>query len=74
MSRRKMRNHQASTLALLIAVLHPDLAAHHAAADLQLLALNGAGVRGISSLMILVRLMAAISPDAHPSPATTYTG
>ncbi|KAK3934341.1 acyl transferase/acyl hydrolase/lysophospholipase [Diplogelasinospora grovesii] len=35
---------------------------------LHLLALDGGGVRGLSSLMILRRLMATVDPDAPPKP------
>ena len=34
----------------------------------RLLALDGGGVRGLSSLMILRRLMAAVDPDSPPKP------
>ncbi len=37
------------------------------AADLRLLVLDGDGVRGLSSLMILRRLMAAVDPDGPPN-------
>jgi patatin-like phospholipase/acyl hydrolase len=42
------------------------------AADLRLLALDGGGVRGLSSLMILRRLMAAVDPDAPPKPCDYF--
>ncbi len=38
------------------------------AADLRLLALDGGSVRGLSSLIILRHLMAAVDPDAPPKP------
>ncbi|KAL2131177.1 hypothetical protein VTI74DRAFT_5443 [Chaetomium olivicolor] len=54
-----------------LAVLHPYL--HHTipGTDLRLLALDG-GVRGLSSLMILRRLMATIDPDAPPKPCDYF--
>jgi patatin-like phospholipase/acyl hydrolase len=42
------------------------------ATDLRLLALDGGGVRGLSSLMILRRLMAAVDPDAPPKPCDYF--
>ncbi|KAK3896647.1 acyl transferase/acyl hydrolase/lysophospholipase, partial [Staphylotrichum tortipilum] len=42
------------------------------AGDLRLLALDGGGVRGMSSLMILRRLMAAVDPDAPPKPCDYF--
>ncbi|KAK4031668.1 hypothetical protein C8A01DRAFT_51327 [Parachaetomium inaequale] len=39
---------------------------------LRLLALDGGGVRGLSSLMILRRLMAAVDPDAPPRPCDYF--
>ncbi|KAK4233637.1 acyl transferase/acyl hydrolase/lysophospholipase [Achaetomium macrosporum] len=42
------------------------------AADLRLLALDGGGVRGLSSLMILHRLMAAVDPDVPPKPCDYF--
>jgi predicted acylesterase/phospholipase RssA len=42
------------------------------AGALRLLALDGGGVRGLSSLMILRRLMAAVDPDAPPSPCDYF--
>ena len=42
------------------------------ASDLRLLALDGGGVRGLSSLMILRRLMAAVDPDAPPKPCDYF--
>ena len=36
--------------------------------ELRLLALIGGGVRGLSSLMILERLMESIDPDSPPKP------
>ena len=40
--------------------------------DLRLLALDGGGVRGLSSLMILRRLMAAVNADAPPKPCDYF--
>ena len=40
--------------------------------DLRLLALDGGGVRGLSSLMILQQLMATIDPDAPPKPCDYF--
>ncbi len=42
------------------------------AADLRLLAFDGGGVRGLSSLMILRRLMTAVDPDAPPKPCDYF--
>ncbi|KAK4233664.1 acyl transferase/acyl hydrolase/lysophospholipase, partial [Achaetomium macrosporum] len=42
------------------------------ATDLRLLALDGGGVRGLSSLMILRRLMATVDPDAPPKPCDYF--
>ncbi len=42
------------------------------AADLRLLALDGGGVRGLSSLMILRRLMAEVDHDAPPKPCDYF--
>ncbi|KAK4031936.1 acyl transferase/acyl hydrolase/lysophospholipase [Parachaetomium inaequale] len=42
------------------------------ATDLRLLALDGGGVRGLSSLMILRRLMATVNPDAPPKPCDYF--
>ncbi|KAK4119890.1 FabD/lysophospholipase-like protein [Parathielavia appendiculata] len=39
---------------------------------LRLLALDGGGVRGLSSLMILRRLMATVDPDAPPKPCDYF--
>jgi patatin-like phospholipase/acyl hydrolase len=39
---------------------------------LRLLSLDGGGVRGISSLMILQRLMEAIDPDNPPKPCDCF--
>jgi hypothetical protein len=36
--------------------------------DVRLLALDGAGVRGLSALMILEQLMQAVNSDAPPKP------
>lgn len=40
--------------------------------DVRLLALDGGGVRGLSSLMILRRLMATVDPDAPPKPCDYF--
>ena len=40
--------------------------------DLRLLALDGGGVRGLSSLMILQQLMATVDPDAPPKPCDYF--
>jgi patatin-like phospholipase/acyl hydrolase len=40
--------------------------------DLRLLALDGGGVRGLSALMILERLMEAVDPDAPPKPCDYF--
>ncbi|EXA32212.1 hypothetical protein FOVG_16583 [Fusarium oxysporum f. sp. pisi HDV247] len=40
--------------------------------NLRLLALDGGGVRGLSSLMILRRLMATVDPDAPPKPCDYF--
>ncbi|KAG7289880.1 hypothetical protein NEMBOFW57_006257 [Staphylotrichum longicolle] len=42
------------------------------ASNLRLLALDGGGIRGLSSLMILRRLMAAVDPDAPPKPCDYF--
>jgi patatin-like phospholipase/acyl hydrolase len=42
------------------------------AGALRLLALDGGGVRGLSSLMILRRLMTAVDPDAPPRPCDYF--
>ena len=39
---------------------------------LRLLALDGGGVRGLASLMILRRLMATVDPDAPPKPCDYF--
>src|SRR5205814_1267914 len=39
---------------------------------LRLLALDGGGVRGLSSLMILRRLMATVDPDSPPKPCDYF--
>ena len=41
-------------------------------AGLRLLALDGGGVRGLSSLMVLQQLMEAIDPDAPPKPCKYF--
>ncbi|KAH7132768.1 acyl transferase/acyl hydrolase/lysophospholipase, partial [Dactylonectria macrodidyma] len=40
--------------------------------DIRLLALDGGGVRGLSSLMILQNLMATIDPDSPPKPCDYF--
>lgn len=40
--------------------------------DIRLLALDGGGVRGLSSLMILRSLMAAVDPDNPPKPCDYF--
>ncbi|KAF2468373.1 FabD/lysophospholipase-like protein [Lindgomyces ingoldianus] len=40
--------------------------------DLRLLALDGGGVRGLSSLMILQQLMETVNPDAPPKPCDYF--
>jgi patatin-like phospholipase/acyl hydrolase len=40
--------------------------------DIRLLALNGSGVRGLSSLMILQSLMETIDADAPPKPSDYF--
>ncbi|KAL9569225.1 hypothetical protein ACKAV7_006811 [Fusarium commune] len=40
--------------------------------DIRLLALDGGGVRGLSSLMILQNLMSTIDPDAPPKPCDYF--
>ena len=40
--------------------------------ELRLLALDGGGVRGLSSLMILERLMQIIDPDSPPKPCDYF--
>ena len=40
--------------------------------ELRLLALDGGGVRGLSSLIILAQLMATINPDASPKPCDYF--
>ena len=40
--------------------------------DIRLLALDGGGVRGLSSLMILQNLMSAIDPDSPPKPCDYF--
>ncbi|KAK4251063.1 kinesin light chain [Corynascus novoguineensis] len=42
------------------------------AGAVRLLALDGGGVRGLSSLMILRRLMVAVDPDAPPRPCDCF--
>lgn len=39
---------------------------------IHLLALDGGGVRGLSSLMILRRLMATVDPDSPPKPCDYF--
>ncbi|KAJ1337373.1 cGAMP-activated phospholipase [Microdochium nivale] len=62
----------------------PSLTRHHHApnasspiptmpdSDIRLLALDGGGVRGLSSLMILRSLMAAVDPDNPPKPCDYF--
>lgn len=40
--------------------------------ELRLLALDGGGVRGLSSLMILEQLMETIDPDSPPKPCDYF--
>jgi len=40
--------------------------------ELRLLALDGGGVRGLSVLMILRQLMAAVDPDSPPKPCDYF--
>ena len=40
--------------------------------ELRLLALDGGGVRGLSSLIILERLMESIDPDSPPKPCDYF--
>jgi len=40
--------------------------------ELRLLALDGGGVRGLSALLILERLMEAINPDSPPKPCDYF--
>jgi len=40
--------------------------------DLRLLALDGGGIRGLSSLMILEQLMQTIDPDSPPKPCEYF--
>jgi patatin-like phospholipase/acyl hydrolase len=40
--------------------------------ELRLLALDGGGVRGLSSLMILERLMQTIDPEHPPKPCEYF--
>ena len=40
--------------------------------ELRLLALDGGGVRGLSSLLILERLMETIDPDSPPKPCEYF--
>lgn len=40
--------------------------------NIRLLALDGGGVRGLSSLMILRRLMATIDPESPPKPCDYF--
>lgn len=54
--------------------MYVDFATRYAmpAKDLRLLALDGGGVRGLSTLMILEQLMEAIDPDAPPKPCDYF--
>jgi patatin-like phospholipase/acyl hydrolase len=40
--------------------------------ELRLLALDGGGIRGLSSLMILGQLMQTINPDSPPKPCDYF--
>lgn len=40
--------------------------------ELRLLALDGGGIRGLSSLMILQQLMATVDPDLPPKPCDYF--
>lgn len=40
--------------------------------ELRLLALDGGGVRGLSSLIILEHLMEGINPDSPPKPCNYF--
>jgi patatin-like phospholipase/acyl hydrolase len=40
--------------------------------ELRLLALDGGGIRGLSSLMILEQLMQTINPDSPPKPCDYF--
>jgi len=40
--------------------------------DLRLLALDGGGVRGLSTLLILQQLMEAIDPETPPKPCEYF--
>ena len=40
--------------------------------DIRLLALDGGGVRGLSSLLILQQLMAAVDPESPPKPCDYF--
>ena len=40
--------------------------------DIRILALDGGGVRGLSSLMILQNLMSTIDPDSPPKPCDYF--
>lgn len=42
------------------------------AGSLRLLALDGGGVRGLSSLLILERLMETVNPEAPPKPCDYF--
>jgi patatin-like phospholipase/acyl hydrolase len=40
--------------------------------DIRLLSLDGGGVRGLSALMILEKLMEAVNPKAPPKPCDYF--
>ena len=40
--------------------------------ELRLLSLDGGGVRGLSALMILEQLMAAVNPQSPPKPCEFF--
>jgi patatin-like phospholipase/acyl hydrolase len=40
--------------------------------DIRLLSLDGSGVRGLSALMILEKLMEAVNPKAPPKPCDYF--
>lgn len=40
--------------------------------DIRLLSLDGGGIRGLSSLLILRRLMSAINPESPPKPCEHF--
>jgi patatin-like phospholipase/acyl hydrolase len=42
------------------------------ASDIRLLALDGGGVRGLSSLMILQQLLLTVDPESPPKPCDYF--